>query len=232
MISPAFIESEDAARTWRLRFDREPDFARVVEVAAPLVTAGLGLGADLFEPLTVVVDLATVDLAHGIHLGTPPASSWCLEVDRPGAPERDWSDPATRVTAAAIDRAALERFLSDACRQPADQDLAVSLAAMWVRSVRARLPEPWASMGERLVVRFPGGTAELPVERDARGAWVVGPDESLWRSPIRTYGVVEGNRAELSVAAHWSPWYEEGAAGTLAIEQALAALEAKGWRRT
>jgi len=232
MITPALTESENAARTWRLQFDHAPDFARVVEVAAPLVTANLGLGADLFEPLTVTVRLATVDLSDGLHEGTPPASSWCLEVERPRAPERGWSNPATRVTAAAIDGAALEGFLAAACRQPAAEGLAISLAAMWVRSVRARLPEPWASMGDRLVIHFPGGLAELRVEHDARGAWVVGPDETLWRSPITTYGFAEGNRAELSVAAHWSPWYEEGAAGTLAIEAAIAKLEARGWRRT
>ena len=231
MIDPAFIESEGAARRWTLELELAPDFARVTEVAAPLVTASLGLGADLFEPLTVVVDLAVVDRAHGLLEGAPPAASWCLEVDRPGAPERAWPDPATRVTAAAIDRAALERFLAAACRQPAAEGTAISLSAMWVRSVRARLPEPWASMGDRLAIRFPGGMAALPVDRDARGAWVVGPDESLWRSPIRSEGFVEGTRAELTIAAHWSPWYEEGAAGTLAIERAVAALEATGWRR-
>ena len=208
MITTALTESENAARTWRLEFDHAPDFARVVDVAAPLVTANLGLSADLFEPLTVTVHLATVDLTNGIHEGSPPASSWCLEVEHPGAPERGWSNPATRVTAAAIDGAA------------------------WMRSVRARLPEPWARMGDRLEIHFPGGLAELGVEHDARGAWVVGPDEALWRSPITTYGFAEGNRAELSVAAHWSPWYEEGAAGTLAIEAAIAKLEARGWRRT
>lgn len=83
------------------------------------------------------------------------------------------------------------------------------------------------------MVRYQGGSHQrVAVERDARGAWVTGPHESLLFAPVSTYGRVHGILAELTIDAHWSPWYEEGAAGTVAIERAVAALEAQGWQRS
>jgi hypothetical protein len=201
-------------------------------VIAPIVEANLGLAVGLFEPLTVVADVAYVHLSHGNHEGGPAQPSWCLEVESLVAPERDWEPRDTRVTVAAIDRAALEQFLRTASSQQPPEGLSTCPVVLWVRSTRALLPQPWSLHGREIPVRFHGGRLSLVAEADERGIWVVGPGASLLRPPIRTYGAVEGIRAEMQIEAHWSPWYEEGAAGTLAIERAVAALEAQGWRRT
>lgn len=230
MTAPIIVESEDAVRTWALAREYAPDHGRPDQVIAPITDATLVL-AGIFEPLTLVAELAYVDLEHGYHDGSPDRDLWCLEVDSSPAAERDWGRPDTHVSAATIDRAALEAFVRTAANQPAPAGVSICPVVLRVVAGRALLPEPWATPEDRIRVRFQGGSIELPVEHDARGAWVAGPGETLLRPAIQTRGRVEGDHAELWISAHWSPWYEAGAAGTAAIERAVADLEAQGWRR-
>ena len=226
------FEEEDAGRTWRLRYLHPPDIA-TDRIFAPLIDAHLGLARTLFSPLTVRVDVGYVDAEEGYDVGAPDRVGWCLEVDSPAALEGEsWQPPETRVAVPVIDRAAMEEFLRTATDQPAEPGDLVCPVAMWVRAVRARLPEPWSDQGDELLVRHQGGTARVAIERDEEGAWVRGPVEGLLRAPIRTAGLVAGIELRLGVDAYWSPWFEEGAAGTAMIERAVAALVAQGWELT
>lgn len=223
-------EWEDAGRTWRLRYQHEPD-VDLANLAAPLIDANLFLASELYQPLTVLVNIGYLD-EYGFRAGAPDAMEWCLEVDSPTAFEgSSWQPPETRVAVPAIDRDALESFLRRASRQPAEPGLLVCPVAIWVWAVRARLPAPWSGLGDSLALRFHGGTTEIPIERDGEGCWVRGPVEGLLRAPIRTTGQVNGIVVELDVKAYWSPWFEEGAAGTAMIERAVAALVGQGWER-
>lgn len=225
------VESENAARSWQLQREYEPDFARAEAIIAPIVDADLVLAESLFDPILVTAQVELVDLTHGFRDGLAPSPSWRLSVDSPAARASGWQPAETQVLVEAIDRSALERFVRTASAQPADEGHAVAPVALWLNGVRARLPARWADGDDRLLVRFQGGTQEVAIERDARGASVSGPFDSLLTPPIFTYGRVHGRQAQLTIEAHWSPWYEEGAPGTLAIERAVAGLEARGWRR-
>jgi hypothetical protein len=230
--APPISESENAGRSWHLRLDYAPDFARADQVIGPIVDADLVLAEHLLEMRTVTAHVEQVDTTYGFRDGLAPLPRWCLEVDAPDARETKWEPAETRLTVRAIDREALARLVATASRQEVGTDEAVSPVALWVTAVKARLPPPWSeTAGDHLMVRYKGGSQRVEVERDGGGAWVTGPHDSLLTPPIHTYGRVQGLLAQLTIDAHWSPWYEEGAAGTAAIERAVAALEAKGWRR-
>jgi hypothetical protein len=222
--------AEDPERSWRVRHRHQPDFAEPLSMIGPVVDAHACL-ADVagIEPLTVHVELAYVDLIQGFHDGMPALPRWCLEVDGPAAVEADWQPAATRLTVPAIDRAALVEFLRRASAQPTEPGVSVCPVAIWLRSVRVRLPAPWSRGPDHLKVAFGGGTIEVNVDRDQHGAWVREPIDSLLRSPIRTYGRVEGGLTDLTIDAYWSPWYEQGEAGTEAIARAVDTLSGRGW---
>ena len=233
MIDPeSFSESENPGRSVRLRRSYAADFTRPDEIIAPVVDGNLILAEALFDPLVLDAHLEPVD-EFGYHGGLPPLPEWRLEVARPDVAVRPtWQVPDTRVVAPAIDRAVLADFVGRAASQPAEPGETIAPVALWVVAVRARLPAPWSDRGDQVRVAYQGGgVAEVAIERDARGAWVSGPTGALAASPIATYGRVQGTVAELTIDAHWSPWYEEGAAGTAAIDRAVAALEAQGWQR-
>ena len=234
MSTPAtFSESENPGRSWRLRREYAADLTRPEEIIAPILDGNLALAEQLFDPLAIDAHLEPVD-EYGYHAGLPPRPEWRLDVARPDVHVRpSWQIAETRVVVPAIDRAAVADFVRRASNQPAEEGDTVAPVALWVVAVRARLPAPWSEAGDQVVVRYQGGGVQpVAVERDARGAWVSGPTGSLFAAPIATYGRVQGAEALLTIDAHWSPWYEEGAAGTGAIEKAVAALEAEGWRRS
>lgn len=231
-MTTAIFESENPGRTWGLRRDYTSDFARAEQVIAPIVDADLLLAEHLFDLRTLTAHVEQVDTTYGFREGLAPRARWCLEVDGPHAREVRWEPADTRVAVPFIDRAALERFVRAAAAQEGEAGTAVAPVALWVTAVRARLP--WTDTGEdQVTVRYQaGGVTRIAVERDERGAWLTGPQGALMMPPIYTYGRVQGLLAELTIDAHWSPWYEEGAAGTAAVERAVAALEAHGWQRS
>jgi hypothetical protein len=234
MTSPDTVsESENAGRSWRLWRKYAADFTHPVEIIAPILDGNLTLAEALFEPLAVDAHLEAVD-EIGYHGGPSPGPDWRLEAESGAVVVRpSWQLPETRVVVPAIDRAALNDFVLRASNQPADPGETVAPVALWVVAVRARLPAPWADAGDDILVKYQGGGMQrVPIERDSRGAWISGPTELLFTPPIFTYGRVQGVEAALTIDAHWSPWYEEGAAGTAAIERAVAALEAQGWQRS
>jgi hypothetical protein len=230
-MTTSFFESENAGRSWALRREYTADLARAEEIIAPIVDADLLLAGRLFDLRTLTAHVEQVDTTHGFREGLAPRARWCLEVDGPHAREVRWEPADTRMAVPFIDRAALERFVRAAAAQEGEPGTAVAPVALWVTAVRARLP--WSDTGEaQVTVRYQaGGVTHIAVERDERGAWLSGPQGALMMPPIYTYGRVQGQLAELTIDAHWSPWYDGGAAGTAAIERAVTALEAKGWTR-
>lgn len=232
MTTAPIHESENAGRTWDLSREYAPDFARADQVIAPIVDADLLLAEHLFDLRTVTAHVEQVDTTYGFREGLAPLARWCLEVDAPGAREARWEPADTRIAVPFIDRAALEGFVRASASQQGEAGTSVAPVALWVTAVRARLPAPWSEAGDRMTVGYQsGGATEIPIERDERGAWVTGPQGSLMMPPIHAYGRVQGIVARLTIDAHWSPWFQDGAAGTLAVERAVAALEAQGWRR-
>jgi hypothetical protein len=190
-------------------------------VIGPILDGTLVLAEGIFDPLAVTLEVEPAGLPE-----------WCLAVEpSPARQVPSWPLAATRRTVPAIDRAALAAFVRVVASQEAEPGEAITPVGLRVTAVRARLGEAGADGVDSIEVRHAGGSESVAIARDARGAWIAGPTGGLLTSPIETYGRVLGRLAQLTVEARWSPWYEEGASGTAAIERAVAALASDGWRR-
>lgn len=224
MSQPA-AEWNHPGRTWRLDYRSEPDFSRPDQVVAPLVDGILSL-SQLFRPLAIRAELAYVDVDYGYHDGYPPQAEWCLDATDDGSREIR----KTRVAVPAIDRGAFDDFVRTATDQPAREGAAICPVALFVTASRARLPAGWGDTG-RLAVKTEGGQTEVEIEPDPDGVWVRGPTRAVTSAPIRAYGHVEGLETQLIIAAHWSPWYDDGAEGTDSVARAIDELVARGWQK-
>lgn len=216
-------ESERSCRSWAVRCEPPDSLDDPLAYVTPGLDALFAFADGLLKPLRLRTEIGLLEVEHGLRAGYPRHMEWELAVPR--VRNASWPVPETRHEVDAIDRANAEQFVGRAISQEAPPSqiacpMSISLTYNRVRFLDAPAEATTLRLGPGL---------DVPIERDAAGAWVMGYYGPLVTSPVELLLSVDAYELQLWVRAHWSPWADEGRAGTRAIEERVARLCAAGW---
>jgi hypothetical protein len=133
-----------------------------------------------------------------------------------------------------IDRESVSAFadhiLAQSCGETSRYE--TSLCELIVLASRTSLPQLWAATSA-LVLECYAGTVEIPIEYRNGAGWISTPPvEYLVPQPVGVSLLNADDLLRLTIDVYWSPWIGELARSGSPLADAVARLEARGWRRS
>ncbi|MBK9031023.1 MAG: hypothetical protein IPL61_06755 [Myxococcales bacterium] len=137
---------------------------------------------------------------------------------------------AVRRSTRAIDRPAMAGWVEEALTPSGGAGL--ELEHLTVLAGLVRIPPVWAGE-DAMHIESPAGHLVVPTVRNGDVAWLAPPPgRHVLRQPVEFSIGSQGNECSISLAVYWSPWLEELNCPGRALNRAIEALRAGGWRET